>query len=100
LPEDHNGGDEDEPDEKIEHDHVETAEEDGFAGEIDFCEHGLGGIEGIRRALDGIHEDLPQERAHHGEGGIRDAGAGDLHDALGIEENEGHRGDEVESRAR
>ena len=90
LPEDHHGGDEDEPDEKVEYHHVETAEEDGFAGEIDFCEHGLGGVEGIRRALDGIDENLPQECAHHCKGRIWDSRAGDLNDALGVEEYESH----------
>lgn len=59
LPEDHDGGNEDEPDDEIEHDHVETAEEDGLAGEVDFCEHGLGGVKGIRRALDGVDKNLP-----------------------------------------
>ena len=59
LPEDHDGGDKNEPNEEIEYHHVKTSQQDGFAGEIDFCEHGLGGVEGIRRALDGIDEDLP-----------------------------------------
>ena len=93
MPEDHDGNDQDETDKKIENNHVKTTEQDGFSREVDFCQHGLGGIEGADRALDGIDEDLPQKRAHHGEGRIGNTCAADGNDALGIQENKGHRGD-------
>ena len=55
MPKDHDGYHQDQPDKKIENNHVKTAEQDGFS---------------------------------------RDAGAGDLHNALGIEKNKGHRGNQ------
>jgi hypothetical protein len=62
---------------KIKNNHVKTAEQDGFSREVDFCQYGFGGIEGADRALNRIDEDLPQQRAHHGKGGIGHASADD-----------------------
>ena len=93
MPKDHDGNDQEQPDKKIEDDHVKTSEQDGFSRKVDFCQHGFGGVEGADRALDGIDENLPQECAHHGEGGIGNTCAADRDDALGIQENKGHRGD-------
>ena len=92
LPKNHDGYDQYQTNEKVEHHHVKTSEQNGLTGKVDFCQHGLGGVEGIWGTHDGIDENLPQECAHHGEGGIRNARAGDLHNALRIQENEGHRG--------
>ena len=60
LPKNHDGYDQYQTNEKVEDHHVKTTEQDGFTGKVDFCQHGLGGVEGIWRAHDGIHEDLPQ----------------------------------------
>jgi len=93
LPEDHDSNDQDETDKKIENNHVKTTEQDGFSREVDFCQHGFGGVEGADRTLNRIDENLPQQCAHHSESRIGYAGASDLHNALGVEENKGHRGD-------
>ena len=92
LPKNQDSDHQNEPNEKVKHHHVKTSEQDGLTGKVDFCQHGLGGVEGIWRAHDRVHEDLPEQRAQHGKGGIGNPGAGDGDDALGIQENKGHRG--------
>ena len=94
LPKNQDSHDQYQSDKKVEDHHVKTSKEDGFAGEIDFCQHGLGSVEGVWRAHDRVHEDLPEQRPQHGEGGIGNPSAGDGDDTLGIQENKGHRGDQ------
>lgn len=92
TPENHDSGDQHQTNKKVEYHHVKTTKQDGLARKIDLREHGLRGIERIWRAHDRIHEDLPQKGPHHGKSGIRNTSARNLHDALGIQENESHRG--------
>ena len=93
-PKGHDRGNQQQADEEIEEDHVEPAHENGLAGEVDLGEHRLGAVEGGGRTRDGIDKDLPEEGSHHGEGGIGNAAGVDVDDALGVQEDEGHGGDQ------
>ena len=94
LPPEEDRDDQNEADQEIEEDHVEPGHEDRFAGEVDFGEHRAGAVQGVRRGHDGIHKNLPEEGAHHGECRERDPGAGDVRDPLGLQKDERERGDE------